>query len=373
MYRYLFIILSLVVYSNALTQQDFTCPSDSMLDERLKNEPQFRNVFIHGFQQNRDYSEIEHKTIPVVYHVCHFDGTDSISVDSVLNRHNTLNISFDGLWFEEEYDFMMDPPNGLDSKIDFCVVNEVDSYGSNLGIQYHNLLNYEWYDNTLKPWVGINLTNFNELKVTGAINVFIGEFNMPGYAGASTGMGVFMKTFYTQVNGVLVHEIGHQLGLRHTFYGYDHDCSLALSETDCTSQSDLVCDTPPTVINWTCDTLLCDGQVENVKGNFMGWCGIKNYFTEGQIERMHWYIEEFNPYGILDGLSMCHYHPCVWDLNNDGIVALQDLIQFLSVFNTSVEVHEGDFNISGTADMNDLLELLSYYTYNCVTQELDGN
>jgi hypothetical protein len=70
---------------------------------------------------------------------------------------------------------------------------------------------------------------------------------------------------------------------------------------------------------------------------------------------------------------MCHYHPCVWDLNNDGIVALQDLIQFLSVFNTSVEVHEGDFNISGTADMNDLLELLSYYTYNCVTQELDGN
>jgi len=83
------------------------------------------------------------------------------------------------------------------------------------------------------------------------------------------------------MNRVTTHEIGHGLNLYHTFQG--NSCS----ETDCSSQGDRVCDTPPTVSNSTsCNSPACGGtqQVENYMDYTSQNC--KNMFTEGQKTRM---------------------------------------------------------------------------------------
>ena len=80
-------------------------------------------------------------------------------------------------------------------------------------------------------------------------------------------------------NRTLTHEVGHFLNLRHTFIGescYEQNCNL---------QGDLVCDTPPTVFNYSCNSPACSGnqQIENYL-DYTTSCS--EMFTEGQKERM---------------------------------------------------------------------------------------
>lgn len=370
-YTSLFFTLLLSV-SNLFPQIDFTCPSDSILDERLRNEPEFRNIFIHGFQQNRDYSEIEPKVIPVVFHIFHnneeYGEGYHFTEEYVLSKLDTANMCLDGLYQSSESSL---PWDTLNSKLDLCLVNEIDELGNSIGIQYHDLSLTDFNFDESPFYNQTNHSIIQESIVENCININIGPWF--GHGGIYTyDIDIVIKSFnFIYYNKTLIHELGHGLGIAHTFHGYGLDCESALNESDCVTQGDFVCDTSPTIMS-DCSNYVCDGQLESLNTNWMSYCPHGNSFTEGQIERMHWFIDEFNPHGILNGLSMCHYYPCVWDLNGDGMVSLQDLIQFLSVINTEVEVYEGDFNINGTADTNDLLELLSYFSFNCVTEEM-GN
>ncbi|WP_080776780.1 GEVED domain-containing protein [Chryseobacterium phocaeense] len=56
----------------------------------------------------------------------------------------------------------------------------------------------------------------------------------------------FMATSASAVNKqTLAHEFGHALGLRHTHEGYTESTGACPTNTDCTLQGDLVCDTEP--------------------------------------------------------------------------------------------------------------------------------
>lgn len=84
---------------------------------------------------------------------------------------------------------------------------------------------------------------------------------------------------YTNLGGTGVHEFGHTFALFHTFQGG------SCSETNCEIQGDRVCDTPPTTLNSSC-TPACSGQqqVENYMDYTSQSC--KDLLTDGQIERM---------------------------------------------------------------------------------------
>lgn len=80
-------------------------------------------------------------------------------------------------------------------------------------------------------------------------------------------------------NRTLTHEVGHFLGLNHTFEG--ESCS----ESNCNTQGDGVCDTPPTTSGSTCNSPACTNtQVTNYMDYTEETC--QNRFTTGQTTVM---------------------------------------------------------------------------------------
>lgn len=86
----------------------------------------------------------------------------------------------------------------------------------------------------------------------------------------------------TDMNRTFSHEVGHFFGLYHTFHG-TNECD---SETNCDTQGDRVCDTPPTTLGGNCNNPACGGtqQVENYMDYTAEMC--RDMFTDGQRERM---------------------------------------------------------------------------------------
>ena len=93
-----------------------------------------------------------------------------------------------------------------------------------------------------------------------------------------------LKT-WTNLNRILTHEVGHYLGLYHTFHN-TNSVSACASEVTCETEGDQVCDTPPTVSNSGCLTApACENaQIENYMDYTAQDC--KNTFTAGQTSRM---------------------------------------------------------------------------------------
>lgn len=78
-----------------------------------------------------------------------------------------------------------------------------------------------------------------------------------------------------ETNRTLTHEVGHFLALDHTFEG--NSCS----ESNCSTQGDQICDTPPTVQGSTCNNPACNNtQVENYMDYTSESC--QDQFTNGQ-------------------------------------------------------------------------------------------
>ena len=125
-----------------------------------------------------------------------------------------------------------------------------------------------------------------------------GTGNALGYAyspfsnGISPSDGAFIKTGeMSSTATTLTHELGHALGLYHTFEG--SSSSSCVANTDCSNTGDRVCDTDPVQpLNGTCKTdaeaNTCNSNrpFNGIQRNFMGYSNCTNWFTNGQKDRM---------------------------------------------------------------------------------------
>jgi hypothetical protein len=260
-------------------------------------------------RSNVNLDDMEPVTLPVVFHIVHKGESDAtnISDEQIISQIPALDTGF--RWGP-----------GVDTKIQFCLASRDPEGNPTSGITRHNGVQlfgdlYDTWgvstssfisdgvnDNTLKSTVGCwNPDEYINFYVVSEINGNNGGGGIQGYAyvggyangpGGGCGDGIVQLYNVTGTTGTLkagryqgetgVHEMGHHLDLYHTFDG--GNCN----ETNCETQGDKVCDTPPTTVNNACDPAFGECSIPPMTENFMDYTSedCRYTFSVGQAERM---------------------------------------------------------------------------------------
>lgn len=320
-FYYIALVLLLPLFSlHELAAQQ--CGADEIHQRLLKNDAAYKTRMEVGeqrlqraIQKGPTKRSSGNDTIPVVFHVLHTgesEGTGmNISDAQIISALDNLNNVFSGSL----------GATGTDIGIRFVFATRTpDGCSTTTGINRINATGVEDYEN-----VGIgqdsarvnlfNLSRYNSLEyfniwVVHEINdgtSTLGYATLPPadarYDGvvmlySSTGYDPTGALGYnlssTQLeNESLVHEVGHYLGLYHTFQG-DADRTTCPTDTDCTTDGDLCCDTDPhqrtySNVCWTGVNNSCTGNnYGTVVQNYMAYSSeaCRDRFTADQITRM---------------------------------------------------------------------------------------
>jgi len=269
------------------------------------------NVKVMGMSRTDiNLAEVDTVVLPVVFHIVHTGAGEenNISDEQIMSQVHVLNEEFAA------------------SKIQFCMASRDPDNNPTNGITRTDYSSNEDYmmdgisngsgsgaDQTqLKSDVGCwNPSEYINYYVVTEINGNDGGWGIQGFAYLGpTGDcrdGVVCLYNVTGNVGTLkagrelgftgVHEMGHHLTLWHTFSN-SNDCD----ETNCETQGDQVCDTPPTTPNDIgCQTADCpDALIENFMDYTPETC--RESFTVGQAERMHECLQTSRS-GLVDNLS----------------------------------------------------------------------
>ncbi len=355
-YRY-FIAAAFFISLHALAQQapcgfDFMHPHDVAI---VQSEEQVNRI-LYGQEVNRAPGSSNRLTvlnIPVVVHIIHQNGAENIP-DAVI----TAAIDETNLRFANAAPFY--DSTGVDLQIQLCLAS-VDPYGNpTTGITrtvspYTELFSFptatDFNLKNLDRWEPHLYLNIWVVKSMTGVN-WVGYSNYPSYAGTWTD-GVVV--IYNYFNGpILAHEIGHYLGLYHTFAGGCLNDNRMLD-------GDMVCDTPPdSSYDFLCPNNTCTSEMADTSGfnpfttdqadlpNYMDYTTCRNSFSAGQSSRMNNSLTLLratllqsngcgqNPGGVIPVASFTHDTVgcpkntfintslnslgAQWDFTNDGLI-----------------------------------------------------
>jgi len=237
--------------------------------------------------------------IPVVVHIIHNGGTENISNTQVQTAISNINSKF---------------AQSNNYQIQFCLAQRDPSGNSTNGITRDvSILTTETMEiddiplkniNRWPPTCYLNIWIVRDINSLSSGNGVIGYAYLPSAHGQNMD-GIVMEADYFGTSldndGVGAHEIGHYLGLYHTFQN-------ACTNNNCLLDGDQVCDTPPDQTTFSacvpsansCNTDSNDPSANNpftsdisdLSNDYMDYSNLSCYtqFTTGQYNRMEFFL-----------------------------------------------------------------------------------
>ena len=234
--------------------------------------------------------------VPVVVHVIHQGGAENISDAQVHSQLDVLNADFRRQNADTANTRPIFRPVAADMGIEFCLASQDPQGVPTTGID--RVLTTETQPTALiaaHGWDGQRYMNIYVMPTGSNFASFPWEpeeqqgiFITHGRFGTLGRVGTEEFAEFARFGRTGTHEVGHYLGLLHTF-SYIGDIDLCLG-------GDSVCDTPPTDMRWLVGTCLDHNlnsneevpdfpdQVENFMDYNIDSCA--NMFTLGQRERV---------------------------------------------------------------------------------------
>jgi hypothetical protein len=313
------LMLATVYFSAYMAQSQVVvkCATDEMFMESLKQFPDVQleeqKANLIAAQTPAQQKKATVKYIPVVFHVIHKFGLENISQTQLNDAIRVLNEDFrkmsgtnggsstDPLTADIEIEFRLAQytPNGIPTN----GVNRIYNLGTDNARDPQKSISYWDARKYFNVWV-VNTIN-NSSGTPGSIVLGYAQFPFQINSQTATDgimmradqMGVIENVDVSQLGRTLTHEAGHWVGLYHPFQG---GC-VGGTSSNCLSQGDQVCDTPPVSTATTgCPTSRnsCTNDVPNLPDlvkNYMDYAdgNCMNMFTQGQKTRINQIMPQY--------------------------------------------------------------------------------
>nr|MBP6810391.1 PKD domain-containing protein [Saprospiraceae bacterium] len=227
------------------------CGADFWLEKSLQDPVffqkhlEYEKGILQVFEQKKSSQDQSGmvKTIPVVVHIVHDGGAENLSDAQVQQALSWLNQALANQGYFNQ-------GSGADCGIQLCFAQRTPDGQPTNGITRDQspftVMQMETQDQQVK--------NLNRWKSKDYVNIWLvrsicssnygcnvyGYANYPFAHGSNIDGIVIEAGFLTEIEKVsgLAHEMGHYLGLYHTFEG-------GCTNTNCLTQGDRICDTPP--------------------------------------------------------------------------------------------------------------------------------
>jgi hypothetical protein len=294
--------------------------------DKMKAENQAQKELMQMIRNNmQNKSGDSLLIIPTVVHIIHHNGNGDISDLQVLDGMRVINEDFRRTNTDTINGNPIFYPFAADCKIEFRLAKLNPNGDSTSGITRTDTSIYPHPESTNSNFDNVKyIVNwppdmyFNIWLVRHISGGALGYAQYPGtaftYGGPWETYGPTIRAYEWGTIGSSVsdgrtatHEIGHCLGLYHTFLSYSATCGA-----ECDTTGDEVCDTPPTLPTSGCTTAnQCSNDMMGPSPftqdmtdqleNYMSYNTCQNMFSLGQKDRMRGFLTTLD---TLNGLYL---------------------------------------------------------------------